>query len=188
MDAIVVAALGSGLSCHADIRWRIPFIAHFDPMAARRSAGLLIYRQPEGILQVFLVHPGGPFWRKRDEGAWSVPKGELTEGEDGLQAAQREFREETGLAVEGTFQRLRPIRQAGGKIVEAWAIAADCDAGSIRSNVFSMEWPPGSGRTQSFPEVDRAGWFELAEARRKIIAGQIPLLDELAALVGHAKV
>ncbi len=187
MNAMMVAALGTGLSCHAVIRWRSPFIAYFDPMAARRSAGLLIYRQPEGILQVFLVHPGGPFWRNRDEGAWSVPKGELADGEDGLAAAQREFQEETGLAVEGTFQRLRPVRQAGGKIVEAWAVAADFDAGSARSNVFSMEWPPRSGRMQLFPEVDRSGWFELAEARRKIVAGQIPLLDELAVLLGHAK-
>jgi len=125
------------------------------------------------------VHPGGPFWRGRDAGAWSIPKGEIDAGEDALAAARRELAEETGVTVEGDFMELAPIRQKGGKIVRAWAIEADCDAASIVSNVFSMEWPPRSGKSQEFPEVDKAAWFGMAQARGRINAAQAALLDEL---------
>ena len=146
---------------------------------ARTSAGLLLFRKGRGGLEVFLVHPGGPFWRGRDAGAWSIPKGEIDAGEDGLAAARRELAEETGVSVEGDFMELTPVRQKAGKIVRAWAIEADCDAATIRSNVFSMEWPPRSGRTEEFPEVDKAAWFALPEARERINAAQAALIDEL---------
>lgn len=147
-------------------------------MATKTSAGLLLYRLRDE-LEVFLVHPGGPFWAKKDAGAWSIPKGELGEGEDPLQAAIREFTEETGFTVSGDFHPLRPIRQAGGKVVHAWAVEGDCAPAELRSNSFSMIWPPKSGRMQEFPEVDRAAWFSLAEARARILAGQAGFLDEL---------
>ena len=154
-------------------------------MPVRRSAGLLVYRLRDGAVEVFLVHPGGPFWRNRDDGAWSLPKGEYAEDEDPLAAAVREFGEETGMTITGEFQPLQPVRQAGGKIVTAWAIAGDFDAGAIRSNSFTMEWPPKSGSMRVFPEVDRAAWFSLDQARSKLLAGQRPLVDELAALVAR---
>ncbi len=154
-------------------------------MPVRRSAGLLVYRLRDGAVEVFLVHPGGPFWRNRDDGAWSLPKGEYAEDEDPLAAAVREFGEETGMTITGEFQPLQPVRQAGGKSVTAWAIAGDFDAGAIRSNSFTMEWPPKSGSMRAFPEVDRAAWFTLDQARSKLLAGQRPLLDELAALVAR---
>jgi len=147
--------------------------------AAAQSAGLLLFRRAEQGLEVFLVHPGGPYWARKDVGAWSVPKGEFAEGEDPLEAARREFHEETGLHAAGPFVPLRPIRQAGGKVVHAWAAAADFDAASIRSNTFTMEWPPRSGRTREFPEIDRGAWFDLPEARRRILPSQAPLLDQL---------
>lgn len=146
----------------------------------RRSAGLLMYRRSGGILEVLLVHPGGPFWMKKDAGAWSIPKGEYETGEEALAAAAREFQEETGLVARGPYTPLTPIRQQGGKVVEAWAFEGDCDAESLKSTTFSLEWPRGSGRRQEFPEVDRAGWFGLDEARRKILPAQAALLDELA--------
>jgi predicted NUDIX family NTP pyrophosphohydrolase len=145
----------------------------------RRSAGILLHRRREGRLEVLLVHPGGPFWKGRDEGAWSIPKGEYDEAEDALDAARREFTEETGFAVEGPFVELAPVRQRSGKVVRAWAVEGDCDAAAIRSIAFSMEWPPRSGRMAEFPEVDRAGWFSIEEARAKILAAQAPLLDGL---------
>ena len=151
-------------------------------MAKKVSAGLLLYRR-RGELEVFLVHPGGPFWAKKDAGAWSIPKGEINEGEDPLQAARREFLEETGFAIDGEYRALDPAKQAGGKVVQGWAIEADCDCASLRSNQFSMEWPPGSGKTQEFPEVDRAAWFTIPEARKKILAGQIGLIDQLVCLL-----
>jgi predicted NUDIX family NTP pyrophosphohydrolase len=151
-------------------------------MAKRTSAGLLLYRRRDG-LEVFLVHPGGPFWAKKDLGAWSVPKGEFIEGEDPLQAAKREFTEETGFAVAGEFRRLDPVKQSGGKVVHAWAIEADCDPSKLQSNSFSIEWPAKSGRMQQFPEVDRAQWFTFVEARQRIIKGQAALLDQLAAML-----
>jgi predicted NUDIX family NTP pyrophosphohydrolase len=146
---------------------------------AKQSAGILLYRRRGGAPEVLLVHPGGPLWSKRDEGAWSIPKGEFGPGESAEAVAVREFREETGLPLEGTLSPLAPVKQPGGKRVVAFAVAGDCDAQKLRSNSFSMEWPPRSGRMQEFPEVDRAGWFGIGEARRKINPGQAPLLDDL---------
>src|SRR5438105_8456370 len=136
---------------------------------AKLSAGLLPFRRINSQLEVFLVHPGGPFWAKKDEGAWSIPKGEYEQGEDPLAVARRELQEETGLTVDGEFVQLDPIRQAGGKIVTAFAVRADLDASKITSNTFEMEWPPRSGRKQEFPEVDRAAWIALDQARVKIV-------------------
>ena len=150
---------------------------------AKTSAGILMYRRRGEWLEVFLVHPGGPFWARKDSFAWSIPKGEFDPAEDTLAAAIREFREETGFTLEGDFRALAPVRQAGGKVVHAFALEGDCDPGAIRSNSFELEWPPRSGRRQSFPEVDRAAWFALDEARRKIHKGQIELLDELQAML-----
>lgn len=147
---------------------------------SRNSAGVLLYRRRAGSLEVLLVHPGGPFWAKKDRGAWSVPKGEHDEGEAPLDAARREFEEETGTRPAGDFLPLSPVRQKGGKTVRAWAVAGDMDPAGIRSNTFKMEWPPRSGRQQEFPEVDRAAWFPLDEARERILESQAPLLDELA--------
>ncbi len=143
------------------------------------SAGLLLYRSTEDGISVLLVHPGGPFWRRRDLGAWSIPKGEADPGEDLAAAAAREFSEELGAVPDGTFAPLGRVRQRGGKEVEAFALEADFDAARIRSNTFEMEWPPRSGRMQAFPEVDRAEWFPLPLARRKILASQLPILDRL---------
>jgi predicted NUDIX family NTP pyrophosphohydrolase len=152
-------------------------------MAGKQSAGLLLYRHSQGVCQVFLVHPGGPFWKAKDLGAWSIPKGEFELGEDPLQAAKREFTEETGLRVTGNFATLAPVRQAGGKVVHAFAIEADCDSAAIKSNTFSLEWPPRSGQFRQFPEVDRADWFALEEAAERIGKGQRPLIDQLRTLL-----
>jgi predicted NUDIX family NTP pyrophosphohydrolase len=141
-----------------------------------------MYRRRDSTLEVFLVHPGGPFWAKKDAGAWSIPKGEIDPAEDPLAAARREFAEETGLAVEGRFQPLAPVTQAGGKIVQAWAVEGDFDPTALQSNSFSIEWPPRSGRQATFPEVDRAAWFPLEIARQKINPAQAALLDELEAV------
>ena len=149
---------------------------------AARSAGLLMYRRFAETVEVLLVHPGGPFWAKKDAGAWSIPKGECEPGEEPLAAAIREFREETGLQPEPPYLPLTPIRQRGGKIVEAWAFEGDCDPSSLTSATVSIEWPRGSGRRHEFPEVDRASWFDLEEARRRILPAQAPLLDELEAM------
>jgi len=149
------------------------------------SAGLIGYRRSKGVVEVLLVHPGGPFWKAKDLGAWSIPKGELEAGEEPLEAAKREFREETGFTVEGPCLPLPPRRQPGGKLVHAWAVVGDWDPSQLRSNSVSMAWPPRSGRTLHFPEVDRAAWFSLEEARRRITRGQVGLLDELAMLLGH---
>jgi len=151
-------------------------------VAKKSSAGLLLYRH-RGELEVFLVHPGGPFWAKKDAGAWTIPKGEIAEDEDPLEAAKREFVEETGFQIEGEFTGLDPIKQAGGKIVQAWAIEADCEAAQLQSNRFAIEWPPKSGKTREFHEVDRAGWFTVKEARTKILAGQVGLIDKLMSLL-----
>lgn len=145
----------------------------------KMSAGLLPYREAGGGLEVFLVHPGGPLWAKRDEGAWSIAKGEFEEGEDPLAAAKREFEEETGFAVAGETIPLEPLRQPGGKIVYAWAVRGDFDPAGVKSNTFSMEWPPKSGRYREFPEVDRAAWFGIETARKKILKGQSGFLDQL---------
>lgn len=151
-------------------------------MAKKSSAGVLLYRHRDE-LEVFLVHPGGPFWVKKDAGAWTIPKGEIADGEEPLEAAQREFLEETGFDIDGEFRRLDPIKQAGGKIVQAWAIEADCDPAQLHSNRFATEWPPKSGKTREFPEVDRAGWFTVPEARTKILTGQVGLIDQLVSLL-----
>jgi len=148
-------------------------------MVPRTSTGLLMFRRRDGAPEVFLVHPGGPFWAKRDRGAWSIPKGEFAPGEDPLAAAKREFAEETGIVPEGEFIPLGSCRQAGGKVVHAWAFEGDCDPDAIVSNTFVMEWPPGSGRQKAFPEVDRAAWFPLEVAKEKLIPGQVRFIDEL---------
>ena len=145
------------------------------------SAGILMYRRRGGELMVLLVHPGGPYWRAKDLGAWSIPKGEFLDDEARLDAARREFAEEMGQAIEGAFVALTPCKQPSRKVVHAFAIEGDLDAAAIRSNDFEMEWPPKSGRMQSFPEIDRAVWFDLAEARRRIQKGQLPILEELVA-------
>ena len=139
-----------------------------------------MFRRTGDGLRVLLVHPGGPFWKNKDLGAWTIPKGEHDGSEEALAAAAREFSEETGIEPRGPFIQLTPVKQAGGKVVEAWAFEGDADAAAIRSNTFSIEWPRGSGRLQDFPEVDRAEWFSLDDARRKILRGQAPLLEELA--------
>jgi len=149
---------------------------------ARQSAGILMYRRRVGQTEVFLIHPGGPFWSRKDEGAWSIPKGEFTVEEHPLDAAKREFHEETGFTVSGNFTALEPVRQAGGKIVHAWVIEGDCDATAVNSNTFSMEWPPHSGQWKMFPEVDRAGWFTLEQAEIKMLKSQRPLLDQFRRL------
>ncbi|MDY0040637.1 MAG: NUDIX domain-containing protein [Desulforhabdus sp.] len=149
----------------------------------KQSAGLLMYRRRKEGIQVLLVHPGGPYWANKDLGVWSIPKGEYAEGEDPLETARREFREETGTAAFGQFLPLTPIKQAGGKRVQAWAFEGDLNASSISSNTFSMQWPPRSGKQQTFPEVDRAEWFTIDTARIKIRKGQAALLDELLAIL-----
>jgi predicted NUDIX family NTP pyrophosphohydrolase len=151
----------------------------------KESAGLLLYRIVAGTPEVLLVHPGGPFWAGKDEGAWSIPKGEFDAGESPLQAARREFHEETGIVPpEGEPLALAPVRQPSGKRVQAWAVQGDLDPAAVRSNEFTLEWPPRSGKLRSFPEVDRAAWFPLAAARGKIQKGQAALLDELQAKLG----
>jgi len=157
------------------------------PAMPKQSAGILLYRIARGAVQVFLVHPGGPFWAKKDEGAWSIPKGEFASGEDALGAAKREFQEETGTAISGEFEPLKPVKQASGKIVYPWAVEGDIDASAIRSNTFSIEMPKGSGKIRTFPEVDRAAWFDLHEARVKILKGQLGLLEEFEKSVAHRK-
>ncbi len=155
-------------------------------MSTRKlSAGLLLFREISGDIEVLLVHPGGPFWAKKDDGAWSIPKGEFEEGEDPLEAAKREFEEETGTVPPlGEFIPLEPVRQASGKVVHAWAVNGDFDPSTMVSNTFTMEWPPRSGRQQEFPEVDRAEWLSLQGATRKILKGQAPLLRQLVEKLG----
>jgi predicted NUDIX family NTP pyrophosphohydrolase len=159
----------------------------------KQSAGLLLYRRTAGGIEVLLAHPGGPFWAKKDLGVWSIPKGEFNEDETPLAAARREFREEigptvdraVGHAIDGDFLALTPLKQPSRKIVHAFALEADLDVTHIESNSFEMEWPPHSGKRQSFPEVDRAQWFALDEARARIQRGQAPMLDELTAMLSR---
>jgi predicted NUDIX family NTP pyrophosphohydrolase len=155
-------------------------------MAVIKSAGVLMYRLRGTGVEVFLVHPGGPYHARRDAGAWTIPKGEIEEGEDALAAACREFEEETGFRPEGPFTALEPVMQRNGKRVQAWAAEGDVDPARLRSNLFAIEWPPHSGRREQFPEADRGGWFSLSEARAKLLAGQQPLLAQLEALLGSA--
>lgn len=150
----------------------------------KQSAGILLYRFRGKTAEVLLVHPGGPFWKNKDDGAWSIPKGEYDETEDPLLAAIREFEEETGQPVQGSFLPLTPVKQKSGKWVRAWVLEGDLDEKEIRSNFFEMEWPPRSGKQQSFPEIDKAAWFSLKEAKKKINPGQAGLLNELEELLG----
>ena len=153
----------------------------------KRSAGLLLYRRSAAGLAVLLVHPGGPFWAKKDLGAWSIPKGEYAAGEEPLAAAQREFFEETGARPHGAFAPLGEIRQPGGKHVTAWAVEGDFDPATLVSNTFELEWPPRSGRKRAFPEVDRADWFSPDDARKKILAGQRPFIDRLELMLASSE-
>ncbi|HZN04009.1 MAG TPA: NUDIX domain-containing protein [Candidatus Polarisedimenticolia bacterium] len=157
-------------------------------MSPRRSAGLLLYRESPSGIEVLLVHPGGPFWAKKDDGAWTIPKGLIEAHEDPLAAARREFEEETGLVPPSTDAiPLDPLRQPGGKIVHAWAVlGGDFDPAGLRSNTFTMEWPPKSGAQKTFPEIDRAAWFPLDAARLKILQGQAGFLDQLEKRLGRA--
>jgi predicted NUDIX family NTP pyrophosphohydrolase len=154
---------------------------------AKKSAGLLMYRHRQSGMEVFLVHPGGPFWAKKDEGAWSIPKGEYSPGEKPVEVAKREFQEETGFEAAGVLFPLTPRKQPSGKVISVWALEGECDAASIKSNTFSMEWPPHSGKQQEFPEVDRAGWFTVQAAKEKILKGQVPFLDELSEILREGK-
>ena len=149
-----------------------------------KSAGILVYRRAGVGVEFLLAHPGGPFWAKRDEGAWSIPKGLVGEGEEALAAARREFGEEVGQAVEGEFAPLTSLRQKSGKTVHAWLVEADLDLGGFRSNLFEMEWPPRSGRTQAFPEIDRVAWFGPEDALNKILPGQAGFIREALAMLG----
>lgn len=152
----------------------------------KKSAGILLYKSQAAGLEVLLVHPGGPFWAKKDKAAWSIPKGEFTDGEEVLLTAKREFREELGTDVpQGEYIELGEAVQAGGKRVYAWALQADFAVKNIHSNDFEMEWPPRSGQRQTFPEVDKAAWFPLSTAKEKIIKGQLPLLDKLTTVLGR---
>jgi predicted NUDIX family NTP pyrophosphohydrolase len=150
----------------------------------QRSAGILMYRRKRGAVEVLLVHPGGPFWKKKDEGAWSIPKGLYEESEDALAAARREFEEETGAAPAGEFIPLGEFRQSSAKIVSVWAVEGEFDVTKLTSNTFALEWPPKSGKINDFPEIDRAAWFSPNEARRKILKGQRSVLDALIAKLG----
>jgi predicted NUDIX family NTP pyrophosphohydrolase len=154
---------------------------------AKRSAAILLFRRGGGGLEVFLVHPGGPFWAKKDLGAWSLPKGEYDTSENPLSAARREFEEETGVRLEsGTFLPLGELKQPGGKVVTAWALEGDTDPALVKSNLFEMEWPPKSGKMQAFPEVDRAGWFSVPAAQEKILKGQAGFLTRLSTVLEEA--
>ena len=153
---------------------------------AKKSAGILAYRIKNNVAEVLLVHPGGPLFARKDMGVWSVPKGEYDNTEDAFAAAKREFAEETGMHVDGHFLPLSPVKLKSGKLVTAWAVAADLNTQEFFSNTFTMQWPPGSGNLKVFPEVDKAEWFTFIVAKEKINSGQIPLIDELGALItGH---
>lgn len=154
----------------------------YNKIMTKVSAGLLLYRKKNDSLEVFLAHPGGPFYAKKESGVWGIPKGAIDEGEDALAAAQREFEEETGFKARGPFHSLTAVTQKGGKLVQAWAFEGDCDPEKLKSNTFTMEWPPRSGKNQEFPEVDRAAWFSLSEAKRLINSAQIGFLEELQRL------
>lgn len=145
----------------------------------KTSAGILLYRKTNNYIEVFLIHPGGPFWKGKDKGAWSIPKGEFSEDEDALTCARREFEEETGQTIDGNFIELKPIQQKGGKMVYAWAVEGNADADNIVSNTFKQEWPYKSGKWMTFPEVDKAGWFSIDKAKEKMNAAQVELIEEL---------
>jgi len=148
------------------------------------SAGILMYRRPAASLELFLVHPGGPFWMNKDEGAWSIPKGLFEDGEDALVAAKREFQEETGFVPDGHFVKLGEFKQPGGKIIHAWSVEGDCDPSSLESNLFSLEWPPRTGVIRQFPEVDRGAWVDPTVALQKIHKGQRAIVEQLLRSLG----
>ena len=150
---------------------------------AKKSAGLLMFRRRNSTVELLLVHPGGPFWAKKDAGSWSIPKGEYEEPDDPLETAKREFREETGFQSREPFLALGTLKQPSGKLITAWAFEGDCDPNALVSNRFELEWPPKSGKMQSFPEIDRAEWFDTSEARRRILPGQSPFIDQFEKLV-----
>ena len=149
----------------------------------RKSAGILLYRLNKNTLELFLVHPGGPFWKGKDAGAWTIPKGEFPDDEEPLAAAIREFEEETGTAIKGKFSELKPVKQKAGKMVYCWAVEGDIDAGNIKSNTYQQEWPYKSGKWQSFPEVDKAAWFSVDEAKEKINSAQVSFIDDVIELL-----
>ncbi|NIM14358.1 MAG: NUDIX domain-containing protein [Candidatus Aminicenantes bacterium] len=149
------------------------------------SAGLLMYRFRDEKLEVFLVHPGGPYWAKKDMGSWSIPKGEYSQEEDPFIAAKREFHEETGFELDGQFIPLTTLKQSSGKKITAWAIEGDCDASKIKSNTFTLEWPPRSGKQMEFPEIDRAEWFGINLAKKKILKGQVGFIEELCNILTY---
>lgn len=149
----------------------------------KQSAGILLYRRRSKLIEVLLAHPGGPFWKNKDNGVWSIPKGEFNKDEEPLKAALREFEEETGMPLNGKMIELKPVKQKSGKLVRAWAIKGNPDITRFTSNSFSLEWPPKSGRMTEFPEIDRWEWFEMAMARKKILEGQIGILDELMSIL-----
>ncbi len=142
-----------------------------------------MYRFRANVLEVLLVHPGGPLWSKKDSGSWSIPKGEYTDKEDPFIVAKREFQEETGFQADGNFVPLKPLKQPSGKIVSAWALEGDCDTSKVQSNTFKMEWPPRSGKQQEFPEIDRAEWFTIEMAKKKLLKGQVGFIEELCELL-----
>jgi predicted NUDIX family NTP pyrophosphohydrolase len=152
---------------------------------SKRSAGLVMYRRRNFLLEVFLVHPGGPLWAKKDPGAWSIPKGQYLDDEKPFEAAKREFEEETGFEAKGDFIKLGDLKQPSGKIISAWAFEGDCDPNQLRSNTFMLEWPPGSGREIEVPEIDRGYWYSVEDARSRLLAGQRPFLDRLVAQIGR---
>lgn len=152
---------------------------------AKQSAGILLYRIKDNSLQVFLVHPGGPFWKNKDAGAWSVPKGEFSDDEDSLVVARREFQEETGTAIDGHFIKLLPVKQKSGKTIHAWAIEGDMDETGVISNTFQLEWPPKSGKMMAVPEIDKAAWFDVEAAKEKINEAQMGLINELVVILKH---
>lgn len=150
----------------------------------KESAGILVYRKSGGKIEAFLIHPGGPFWAKKEIGAWSIPKGERNDNEDLLKTAIREFKEETSFNINGDFKALAPIKQKSGKVVYIWTVEGDCDPDALKSNFIEIEWPPRSGLKTKIPEADKASWFSLDIARKMIVAGQVGFLDELEKLVG----
>lgn len=152
---------------------------------AKKSAGLVMYRFKDTLLEVLLVHPGGPYWAKKDEGAWSLPKGEYNNDEEPFDVAKREFKEETGYEAEGEFLPLSPIKQPSSKVIIAWAFEGDCDANAIQSNTFTMEWPPRSEKQMEFPEVDRAEWFSINMAKKKLLKGHVGFIDELCEILKY---
>lgn len=151
----------------------------------KKSAGIVLYKFTDNLIRILLVHPGGPFWAKKDLGAWSIPKGEFTSDEDALEAAKREFKEETGTTVTGHFTPLQPVKQKGGKQVYAWALQGDIDVTQLKSNTFELEWPPRSGRKQVFPEVDTAAWFDVSTAKEKINPAQFNFIEQLEKLLSQ---